>query len=76
MSSFKKKGLGRGLSALFGDQKKEPSSNNSSTQNNITKANIGDLSPNKFQPRVHFNEKKLEESVNFENIKKKIEKLI
>ena len=64
MSSFKKKGLGRGLSALFGDQKKEPSSNNSSTQNNITKANIGDLSPNKFQPRVHFNEKKLEELAN------------
>ena len=25
-----KKGLGRGLSALFGDQKKEPSSNNNS----------------------------------------------
>ena len=64
MSSFKKKGLGRGLSALFGDQKKETSSNNSSTQNNITKANIGDLSPNKFQPRVHFNEKKLEELAN------------
>lgn len=64
MSSFKKKGLGRGLSALFGDQKKEPSSNNSSTQNNITKANIDDLSPNKFQPRVHFNEKKLEELAN------------
>ena len=64
MSSFKKKGLGRGLSALFGDQKKEPSSNNGSTQNNITKANIGDLSPNKFQPRVHFNEKKLEELAN------------
>jgi ParB family chromosome partitioning protein len=64
VSSFKKKGLGRGLSALFGDQKKEPSSNNGSTQNNITKANIGDLSPNKFQPRVHFNEKKLEELAN------------
>ncbi len=64
MSSFKKKGLGRGLSALFGDQKKEPSSNNSSIQNNITKANIGDLSPNKFQPRAHFDEKKLEELAN------------
>ena len=64
MSSFKKKGLGRGLSALFGDQKKEPSSNNSSIQNNITKANIGDLSPNKYQPRAHFDEKKLEELAN------------
>ncbi len=64
MSSFKKKGLGRGLSALFGDQKKEPSSNNNSIQNNITKANIGDLSPNKFQPRAHFDEKKLEELAN------------
>ena len=64
MSSFKKKGLGRGLSALFGDQKKEPSSNNNSIQNNITKANIGDLSPNKYQPRAHFDEKKLEELAN------------
>ena len=64
MSSFKKKGLGRGLSALFGDQKKEPNSNKSSIQNKITKANIVDLSPNKFQPRAHFNEKKLEELAN------------
>ncbi len=64
MSSFKKKGLGRGLSALFGDQKKKPSTKDISSQNKITKANIADLSPNKFQPRAHFNEIKLEELAN------------
>ena len=59
----KKKGLGRGLSALFGDEKinikiKEQ------VINNKLKANISDLSPNKFQPRTYFSEKKLEELSN------------
>ena len=59
----KKKGLGRGLSALFGDEKinikiKEK------VINNKLKANISDLSPNKFQPRTYFNETKLEELAN------------
>ncbi|MDC3232819.1 ParB/RepB/Spo0J family partition protein [Pelagibacteraceae bacterium] len=59
----KKKGLGRGLSALFGDEKinikiKEQ------VINNKLKANISDLSPNKFQPRTYFNETKLEELAN------------
>ncbi|MDC0339813.1 ParB/RepB/Spo0J family partition protein [Pelagibacteraceae bacterium] len=59
----KKKGLGRGLSALFGDEKinikiKEK------VINNKLKANISDLSPNKFQPRTYFNEIKLEELAN------------
>ena len=59
MSSSKKKGLGRGLSALFGDQKIEPKKNESiNTQN---KALIGDLKRNRYQPRTFFDETKLEE---------------
>ena len=61
MSSGKKKGLGRGLSALFGDEK--PKNNPQET----TKANevlIGDLSRNPYQPRQNFSEEKLEELAN------------
>ena len=56
----KKKGLGRGLSALFGDDKSE----NKSKQKNITsntKASISDLTRNPYQPRQVFNEQKLQE---------------
>ena len=63
MSKSKKKGLGRGLTALFGDQKEEIVKKDNKIANN-RKANIGDLSPNKFQPREHFDEKKLDELVN------------
>ena len=63
MSKSKKKGLGRGLTALFGDQKEEIVKKDNKNGNN-RKANIGDLSPNKFQPREHFDEKKLDELVN------------
>ena len=59
MSPAKKKGLGRGLSALFGDEKPEPKKNESINLQN--KASIGDLNRNRFQPRIHFDEKKLEE---------------
>ncbi len=55
-----KKGLGRGLSALFGDEKLSPKAKKDRT-NNSRKANISDLTPNKFQPRTLFNEAKLEE---------------
>ena len=54
----KKKGLGRGLTALFGDQKKADKQKEK-TSGNLSKANISDLSPNKFQPRINFNEEKL-----------------
>ena len=59
----KKKGLGRGLSALFGDEKSE---NKPKTQNiaSNTKALIGDLTRNPYQPRQIFNEEKLEELAN------------
>ena len=59
MKDSKKKGLGRGLSALFGDQKEEP---NKIDKNMSQKtALIGNLNRNKYQPRDVFNEQKLEE---------------
>ena len=50
-----KKGLGRGLSSLIGETKVE-------TQNNLL--SIGDLKPNKYQPRKIFDETNLEELTN------------
>ena len=63
MSTTKKKGLGRGLKALFGDQKPNLEKKEKK-ENNRVLASIGDLSPNKFQPRVNFDEEKLEELSN------------
>ena len=63
MSTTKKKGLGRGLKALFGDQKPNLEKKEKK-ENNRVLASIGDLSPNKFQPRVNFNEEKLVELSN------------
>jgi len=60
MNKIKKKGLGRGLTALFGDQNIENKKKNRPVQNNL-KASIGDLTPNKYQPRINFNKEKLEE---------------
>ena len=59
MSPSKKKGLGRGLSALFGDEKNLSFKKISKSIQNT--ANIGDLVRNQFQPRLNFNEDKLEE---------------
>ena len=55
----KKKGLGKGLSALFGDQKKPE--NIDKIEGNEQKALIGELARNKYQPRTTFDEFKLEE---------------
>ena len=63
MSTSKKKGLGRGLSALFGDQKPE-SKEQKIIQKKSLSAEISDLRPNKYQPRAHFNEEKLLELAN------------
>ena len=52
-----KKGLGRGLSALFGDIEKK----GDSKKNKISKLPIADLQRNKYQPRNIFDEEKLEE---------------
>ena len=59
MSTSKKKGLGRGLSALFGDEKIELKKTSSVGSQN--KALIGNLIRNRYQPRLHFDEIKLEE---------------
>ena len=61
MNAGKKKGLGRGLSALFGDsQPKE----NTKVKNQINVVAIADLSRNPYQPRQIFKEEKLEELAN------------
>ncbi len=56
MSPIKKKGLGRGLSALFGDQKADEKN---IVNKEITSVSIADLSRNPYQPRESFNEEKL-----------------
>ena len=50
-----KKGLGRGLSSLIGDNSKKIQTN---------KVSINDLIRNKFQPRKNFNKENLEELTN------------
>ena len=56
--SGKKKGLGRGLSALFGDEKPTDKPRDIDRSNTVS---ISDLSRNPYQPRQHFSEEKLEE---------------
>ena len=60
MSPIKKKGLGRGLSALFGDETSKTNTKNDT----INRVSIGDLSRNPYQPRETFNEAKLDELAN------------
>jgi len=55
--SAAKKGLGRGLSALFGDIDKKSKSN----QFQANKISIADLQRNQYQPRTIFDEDKLAE---------------
>ena len=60
MSTTKKKGLGRGLSALFGDVSPKTSIKDNETK----RVSISDLTRNPYQPRETFNEAKLEELTN------------
>jgi len=60
MSITKKKGLGRGLSALFGDEKPKTNIQKDGTN----RVAISDLIRNPYQPRETFNEAKLEELAN------------
>ena len=60
MSPIKKKGLGRGLSALFGDETTKKTVKNDETN----RVSISDLIRNPYQPRETFNETKLEELAN------------
>ena len=57
MNAIKKKGLGKGLSALFGDIEKETAS----TEIRKNTISISDISRNKYQPRTIFDEEKLTE---------------
>ena len=61
MSPAKKKGLGRGLSALFGDDKPK---DQVKVVNQTNLISISDLSRNPYQPRQNFKEEKLEELAN------------
>ena len=60
MSTIKKKGLGRGLSALFGDSAPKITVKQSETK----RVSISDLTRNPYQPRETFNEFKLDELAN------------
>ncbi len=57
----KKKGLGRGLSALFGDEKPNDKLKKIKQSNTVS---ISDLSRNPYQPRQIFREEKLDELAN------------
>ena len=59
MKSKKNKGLGKGLSALFGEQKSVE--NTSNIEVGAQKALIGELARNKYQPRTTFDETKIDE---------------
>jgi len=59
--NIKKKGLGRGLSALFGDEKPKDKTQEIKQLNTVS---ISDLSRNPYQPRQLFSEEKLEELAN------------
>ena len=61
MSTGKKKGLGRGLSALFGDEISKSSVPN---KKELFEVSISDLNRNPYQPREAFNEEKLQELAN------------
>ncbi len=58
MNPTRKKGLGRGLSALFGDQSTKQENQINKELNTVS---ISDLSRNPYQPRETFNETKMEE---------------
>jgi len=62
MSSSKKKGLGKGLSALFGELNvNETQSDGDKKRQSQKTALIGELNRNKYQPRSNFNDDKLNE---------------
>ena len=60
MSPIKRKGLGRGLSALFGDETQKTTIKD----DKINRVAISDLIRNPYQPRETFNKTKLEELAN------------
>ena len=63
-----KKGLGRGLMSLFGDEQQEDLKKNTDNKPYLS-ISIGNLVPNRFQPRNYFNDQKINELA--QSIKKK-----
>ena len=66
MVDEKKKGLGRGLMSLFGDQEESTKSGENigkktDPSNTYLLASIGDLNRNRFQPRMQFNQAAIDE---------------
>ena len=61
MNAGKKKGLGRGLSALFGDSTPKEKAKEANQSNLVA---IADLLRNPYQPRQNFKEEKLDELAN------------
>ncbi len=61
MNSGRKKGLGRGLSALFGDSSPKEKKITTTLNNMVA---IADLTRNPYQPRQNFKEEKLQELAN------------
>jgi ParB family chromosome partitioning protein len=66
MDEKNKKGLGRGLMSLFGDQEETGKNTSESTKkieerSSYLLVSIGDLNRNRFQPRTYFDEKKIDE---------------
>ena len=64
-----KKGLGRGLMSLFGDQseldkKSQDLEKNKAPSSSYLLVSIGDLNRNRFQPRMYFNETRIDELAN------------
>ena len=60
MKAIKKKGLGRGLSALLGESTTQTTTKNSETK----RVSLSDITRNPYQPRETFNEFKLDELAN------------
>lgn len=57
MASGKRRGLGRGLNALLGDE--AAAAGTSAEASRPTRLGIDDLVPNRYQPRTRFDERKL-----------------
>lgn len=56
-----KKGLGKGLDALFGEEIEEKIENISGNSKAVSELKITDIEPNLAQPRKHFDEEKIDE---------------
>jgi ParB family chromosome partitioning protein len=54
-------GLGRGLSALLGDQPQAPQGDGTSSRGGVREIEIARIRPNPEQPRIHFDEEALAE---------------